>query len=37
MDGACSTHERNEYIKYLVGNLKERDNSENLGADGKII
>jgi hypothetical protein len=38
MGGACSTDVRNEkYNKILVGNMKSRDHSEDLGVAGRII
>jgi hypothetical protein len=38
MGGQCNTHGRDEmYTKFWLENLKERDHSEDLGADGKII
>jgi hypothetical protein len=38
MGGTCRAHEvmRNAY-KILFGNLEEREHSENLGVDGRII
>jgi hypothetical protein len=39
MDGACSTHWRNEkcVLKLWPENLKGRDDSKDLSVDGKII
>jgi len=36
MNGACSTHRRDIYIKFWSENLKGRRHSEDVEADGKI-
>jgi hypothetical protein len=37
MGGACSTHGKDEKYKILVGKPEGKNNSKNLGVDGKII
>jgi hypothetical protein len=37
MGDACSTYEGNVYTAFWWGNLREMDNMEDSGIDGKII
>jgi hypothetical protein len=37
MGGTCDTHGTDENIKFCSENLKERDHSNDLGIDGRII
>jgi hypothetical protein len=37
MDGACSTYGEEAYTGFWWGNLRERDDLEDPGVDGRII
>jgi hypothetical protein len=38
MDGACSTHKRDDnFVKMFVGDIRGRDHLIDLGVDGKIF